>query len=1066
VSTPVVLPGLATSYAFIGRSDGHLQQIKLEGGRPQGIMQIATTSSQDVSDPSIDPDPQTGQSVVVVAGGKVARVAVPICADDPAAGASGCFDECVQPTNWDPYCHDTSCVTPSCRNPRFNPKYNPCTSLNSDSRFACIGLLPEEEDPFCDFGPGAGCKINLASVANGTPCDDGMPGSQGSIANKGAATCRSDAIPPPAACTLPEGSDCNYQTGASQPGSRFKCVTKPAVCGSVGGGKCCVCNDGFGMNCNDRCFQGACVSDLYTGCPPAGAGPARDSACIAAGDRACSAGLTCCGSNKGATCTSDSQCTVGPQGTCLDLNPLDADTSKSCYYQQCADLSDDPQHCGACGTDCGDYAISATACADNLGCGSCWTDLACAAFGAGQCVDGTCGKCRGNTTATGPACGAACTSDAQCPGGKCTGGFCCAAGSECVSGACRPLVCHRLADRGSCMGGICVGGGVCSAPSAADLAAAGQPGMCAIDFSRTNEPGGPSLCDAYASNYRTDFGAALVKIDATGATQSYTGVDATRLNGVSVSSDGGQLFASMVDTGTPGLALRPPGATVYSLVRDALPTGGLDDSPFDQAAFNSGPVGPAFDDVTFTNDASRKVWFGNFPGGSCGDQELCRVDFSSLSWLANEETYCNQPCADPDGHCEYSLAGCGAGSPQRITTLAFASRMYAPAGVHHRFLVVAHGTTLSFVDLDGGPPRQHDVNLASPAVHLPDVARGESTIEAILSIAPVPYGDVVLEVRGSGDSPAPGNVKNTWLININAHDRSVRHALDVQRSLKHVNPCGPGDSCQSGFSCVENACMKTCGTCPGGFTCVGGACRLEGEVPANFGIGAGLNAGNGRLGVMPGGRLVRWVAAVNEVPAGLSEFDTVPSPPASCDDGNACTLDGFDLASGLCEHLPVNCQDQDPCTSDTCAPATGQCVHAPVSCDDSDGCTADACEAGTGACLHTPILLAEPGPVQFATDVSIQWPPTVDASHWNTYRGTIPEAMLGSRLPGVVYDQVCFESADVLGDGPTTSTDAAVPPLGTGYYYLATGEASCESLLGHASSGAPIPNSAPCPTPP
>ncbi len=108
----------------------------------------------------------------------------------------------------------------------------------------------------------------------------------------------------------------------------------------------------------------------------------------------------------------------------------------------------------------------------------------------------------------------------------------------------------------------------------------------------------------------------------------------------------------------------------------------------------------------------------------------------------------------------------------------------------------------------------------------------------------------------------------------------------------------------------------------------------------------------------------------------------------------------------------MNCQDLDPCTIDSCTPATGQCFHTPVTCDDSDVCTADACQPGTGACLHTPIVLAEPGPVQFATSVSFQWPPTGDATHWNAYRGTIPATMLGSRLPGAVYDQVCFENAE------------------------------------------------------
>src|SRR5262249_8210040 len=157
-----------------------------------------------------------------------------------------------------------------------------------------------------------------------------------------------------------------------------------------------------------------------------------------------------------------------------------------------------PQHCGSCANDCGDYTISATTCTDNLGCGACTGDGDCAAVGS-KCVDGTCGKCRGDTSGTGAACGAACVSDGQGGGGKCTNGVWCGCGAECVggaTGACLPLVCHRLTDKGICVNGICAGGGACTGPDLADLAAAGsgQLGMCSMDFERTTESDGTSLC--------------------------------------------------------------------------------------------------------------------------------------------------------------------------------------------------------------------------------------------------------------------------------------------------------------------------------------------------------------------------------------------------------------------------------------------------------------------------------------------------------------------------------------------------------------------------------------------
>ncbi len=1017
ISTPAVLPGPSESKAFIGRNDGYLQMIKLDGGQPQGIIQVAASTVDDVYDPAIDFDFSLNPRVVVVGGTRVSRIAVPICTEDPAPGMTSCFDECLlpagNPPNWNPNCvdPDTSCRSYSCRDPGSNPQYNPCHSLASPTS-ACIANL--------DCFGGVGCTFQ-GDVPDGVSCDDGWPGAPGEPYAQGTDTCRSDAIPSLVACSLPEGSDCD---GLGRP--RHKCVTKLAVCGGVGGGKCCVCNDGYGMNCNDRCYKGQCVSDVYAGC--AGA---QDAPCISAGDRACGVNQTCCGSSPGSICTSDSECTASPQGRCLDLDPLDGNPTRQCYYQQCVNLSSDAQHCGACGNDCGMYAISTSTCADDLDCGTCTKESHCAGLDS-KCVDGSCGQCRADTTAVGqPLCGSPCSNDALCGPGKCTNGFCCAAGRECVGGSCLPLVCHRLANRGTCEGGVCTTGAACDGPGPSELATAGPAGMSSLDFEFNLMPDGTSECRAFVTNYRTTPGATMAAIDQFGAVTSYGSTDPARLHGVAVSPDGSNIFAAMVNNGggTPGLALSPPGSSVYGRILTSAPTGGLPDNPFAQLEFNKGPVGPAFDETTFSagNLLSRKAWVGNWVGGSCVDRGLCRIDFGPSSWIATAEPYCNQPCVDPDGRCEYS-SGCP-GSPERITSIAFGQRMVEPNRIH-RYVTLAHGTTLSFVDLDGGVPRQSDVNLASVAVRRPDAARGESTVQAVLSIAPAPYGDVIVEVRGAGDGT--DGVKNRYLLNVSAHDRSCRHELDVQRGLKHVNPCGASDSCQAGFACVDRACMKTCGPCPPGFSCLGGFCRLNGEVPPNFGTQ------DGRLAVMPSGKLFRWVAAVDQPPAQAAEYDITPSAPSAgsgCDDQNACTIDTFD-------------------------PPTVQCLHAPVNCDDGIACTADSCVAALG-CLHAPLTLTEPGPADFVSSNSLQWPPTGDASHWNTYRGTIPSTLLAG-----VYNHVCFESGDAFGDGPTVSNDTASPSLGTAFYYLVSGEAGCESDIGHDSSGRSIPNALPCPTPP
>ena len=108
--------------------------------------------------------------------------------------------------------------------------------------------------------------------------------------------------------------------------------------------------------------------------------------------------------------------------------------------------------------------------------------------------------------------------------------------------------------------------------------------------------------------------------------------------------------------------------------------------------------------------------------------------------------------------------------------------------------------------------------------------------------------------------------------------------------------------------------------------------------------------------------------------------------PPVCDDGNDCTDDGCDSATG-CFHT-VNdanpCSDSDACTSpdacsggvcsgpltpaavtcnagdgepcngdEACDPATGACLPGtPPTCDDENSCTDDSCTLGVG-CAHT-----------------------------------------------------------------------------------------------------------------
>ncbi len=50
----------------------------------------------------------------------------------------------------------------------------------------------------------------------------------------------------------------------------------------------------------------------------------------------------------------------------------------------------------------------------------------------------------------------------------------------------------------------------------------------------------------------------------------------------------------------------------------------------------------------------------------------------------------------------------------------------------------------------------------------------------------------------------------------------------------------------------------------------------------------------------------------------------------------------------------VSVDDGNPCTVDACDPATGQVTHVPKNVDDGVACTVDACDPATGLVTHTP----------------------------------------------------------------------------------------------------------------
>jgi hypothetical protein len=150
----------------------------------------------------------------------------------------------------------------------------------------------------------------------------------------------------------------------------------------------------------------------------------------------------------------------------------------------------------------------------------------------------------------------------------------------------------------------------------------------------------------------------------------------------------------------------------------------------------------------------------------------------------------------------------------------------------------------------------------------------------------------------------------------------------------HTNPCSDGNACTIGDACKNGACLPgavSASACDDGNPCTVDACDP--------------NQG-GCQHATPECAGSKCAPAQCDPKTGLCVTAS-----KACGDGDPCTRDNCDPVSGGCKSTAWTglCDDGEKCSApDRCV--GGACKPGPIPCDDGNPCTVEQCDAASGAC--------------------------------------------------------------------------------------------------------------------
>ncbi len=175
-------------------------------------------------------------------------------------------------------------------------------------------------------------------------------------------------------------------------------------------------------------------------------------------------------------------------------------------------------------------------------------------------------------------------------------------------------------------------------------------------------------------------------------------------------------------------------------------------------------------------------------------------------------------------------------------------------------------------------------------------------------------------------------------------------SCDPATGVTHT-PMAAGSSCSDGNACNGDEVCDGTGVCTAGTVPVvddGNPCTADSCDPAtgvvHTPLGAGTTCSDGD--------------ACNGSEACDGAGSCTAGTPPTVDDGNPCTVDSCDPATGVI-HTPAaagtSCPDGDLCNGDETCNGSGTCVAGtPLVVDDGNPCTADSCDPATGV-VNTPL---------------------------------------------------------------------------------------------------------------